>query len=384
MKRILCIFLIVLLAAALCVPAMAADIWFVAVDDSIPVTLTGGSVPFYYNNQLYVPYSAFDSEVLNVFSIFDSTQNILAMYNIDHRLTFDISAGTVTDFNGNTESTAALSRSGSIYVPVFYVSSYFGLGCNLLEGSGGYPIIRLTSGNEVYDNDKFITQSKTLVEYRVTQYLSEPSTSPSPSVEVSRPPEETTSPQVSPPPAVTVSPDVQNPPPEQPPEIDSITVPDTALFLPGESFKTVADSLGNAPAVFTYDADSLHGSDNNIRAILCAGYPIAMELDLSDVGHALEAAAKFNDTLDGMTNSKTMLVIAENATEEAVDALSKYGFKVWSDTVNAVGDFKITDFEGSVSVFMPEPNPYGVAYLVRFVQYYGGNFVDVKLTTEPF
>ena len=363
---------------------MAADIWFVAVDDSIPVTLTGGSVPFYYNNQLYVPYSAFDSEVLNVFSIFDSTQNILAMYNIDHRLTFDISAGTVTDFNGNTESTAALSRSGSIYVPVFYVSSYFGLGCNLLEGSGGYPIIRLTSGNEVYDNDKFITQSKTLVEYRVTQYLSEPSTSPSPSVEVSRPPEETTSPQVSPPPAVTVSPDVQNPPPEQPPEIDSITVPDTALFLPGESFKTVADSLGNAPAVFTYDADSLHGSDNNIRAILCAGYPIAMELDLSDVGHALEAAANFNDTLDGMTNSKTMLVIAENATEEAVDALSKYGFKVWSDTVNAVGDFKITDFEGSVSVFMPEPNPYGVAYLVRFVQYYGGNFVDVKLTTEPF
>lgn len=384
MKRILCFLIIILITAALCVPAFAADIWFVAVDDSIPVTLTGGSVPFYYNNQLYVPYSAFDSDVLNVFSIYDSSQNILAMYNIDHRLTFDISAGTVTDFNGNTESTAALSRSGSIYVPVLYVSSYFGLGCNLLEGSGGYPIVRLTSGNEVYDNDKFITQSKTLVEYRVTQYLSEPETSPSPSAEVSRPPEETISPGVSPPPSVTVSPPVQDPLPEQPPEADPITAPDTALFLPGESFKSVSDSLGGAPAVFTYDADSLHGSDNNIRAILCAGYPIAMELDLSNVGHALEAAARFNDILDGMTNSKTMLVIAENATEEAVDALSQYGFKVWSNTVNAVGDFKITDYENSVSVFMPDPKPSGVSYLIKFVQYYGGSFIDVKLTTEPF
>ncbi|MBE6992337.1 MAG: hypothetical protein E7430_07145 [Ruminococcaceae bacterium] len=380
MKRILCFFLIVLLIAAVCVPALAADIWFIAVDDSIPVTLTGGAVPFYYNNQLYVPYSAFDSDVLNVFSIYDSSQNVLAMYNIDHRLTFDISAGTVTDFNGNTESTAALSRSGSVYVPVFYVSSYFSLGCSLLEGSGGYPIIRLTSGNEVYDNDKFITQSKTLVEYRVSQYLSEPS--PTPSVEPSPSPDVSPSPEVSSP--VTESPDHHEPPPDAPPESDPITVPDVALFLPGGSFKTVAASLGNTPAVFTYDADSLYGSDNTVRAIICAGYPIAMELDLTDVGHALETAARFNELLDGMTNSKTMLVVAKNATDEAVDALSQYGFKVWSNTVNAVGDFKITDYEGSVSVFMPSPKSTGVSYLVKFVRYYGGDFIDIKLTTEPF
>ena len=380
MKRILCFILIILLAVALCVPAMAADIWFIAVDDSIPVTLTGGSVPFYYNNQLYVPYSAFDSDVLNVFSIYDSSQNILAMYNIDHRLTFDINAGTVTDFNSNTESIAALSRSGSIYVPVYYVSSYFGVGCSLLEGSGGYPIVRLTSGNEVYDNDKFITQSKTLVEYRVSQYLSEPS--PSPSVEISQPPAVTQSPEVSPP--VSVSPEVKDLPPELPTEDDPVTVPDVALFLSGESFDSVAPSLGYASAVFTYDIDSLHGSDDTVRAIICAGYPIAMELNLSDVGHALDTAARFNELLDGMTNSKTMLVIAKNATEEAVDALAQYGFRVWSDTVNAVGDFKISEYDGSISVFMPVPKPTGVSYLVKFVQYYGGSFIDVKLTTEPF
>ncbi len=380
MKRLLCFILIAVIIAALCLPAMAADIWFIAVDDSIPVTLTGGAVPFYYNSQLYVPYTAFDSDVLNVFSIYDSSQNILAMYNIDHRLTFDISAGTVTDFNGNTESTAALSRNGSIYVPVFYISSYFGLGCSLLEGSGGYPIVRLTSGNEVYDNDKFITQSKTLVEYRASQYLSESS----PAVSVSPSPVVSPSPEVSPSPSVPVSPEPQNEPPEEPPEADPITVPDVALFLPGESYENILASLGDAPAVFTYDYDSLKGSDDTVRAIICSGYSIAMELDLTDVGHALESAARFNTLLDGMTNSKTMLIVTKNASPEAINTLSKYGFKVWSNTVTAVGDFNITDFEGSVSVYVPEPKASPISYLVKFVLYYGGNFIDIKLTTEPF
>ncbi len=372
MKRIICLVLIVALAAVLCLPVMAADIWFIAVDDSIPVTLTGSGVPFYYNSQLYIPYTSFDSDTLNVFSIYDSSQNILAMYNIDHRLTFDIDAGTVTNLAGDSASVAALSRNGTYYVPVFYVASYFGLGCSLLEGSGGYPIVRLTSGSEIYDNDKFITQSKALVESRASQYLSE------------NPVTTSSQPQQSPVPSAqpTVSPQQPEVTVEEPE--DPITVPDVALFLPGTSFDTVCDSLGSVPAVFTYTVDSLEGSDDEVRAILCAGYSIAIELDMSDLGHALEAASRFNQLLDEMSCTKTMLILGKNPTDHSVDALEQYGYRVWQNTVNAVGDFNVTEYEGRVSVFMPEPKATGVSYLVKFVIGYGGSFVDVRPTTDPF
>ena len=60
-KRLLSILLSVLLCLALVSPqAAAADIYFVAVDDSVPLTLPSSMSPFFSGSTLYVPSSVFE------------------------------------------------------------------------------------------------------------------------------------------------------------------------------------------------------------------------------------------------------------------------------------------------------------------------------------
>ena len=61
-KRLLSILLSVLLCLALVSPqAAAADIYFVAVDDSVPLTLPSSMSPFFSGSTLYVPSSVFEA-----------------------------------------------------------------------------------------------------------------------------------------------------------------------------------------------------------------------------------------------------------------------------------------------------------------------------------
>ena len=59
-KRLFCIGLSLILCLTLCTPALAeGDLLFVAVNDSIPLTLT--ALPYESSSGIYVPYTAFDA-----------------------------------------------------------------------------------------------------------------------------------------------------------------------------------------------------------------------------------------------------------------------------------------------------------------------------------
>ena len=59
-RRVFCALLALVLCVSLCTPILAdGDILFVAVNDSIPLTLS--ALPYESSSGIYVPYTAFDA-----------------------------------------------------------------------------------------------------------------------------------------------------------------------------------------------------------------------------------------------------------------------------------------------------------------------------------
>lgn len=388
MKRIICLILVIALLLLPASVSAASDIWFIAVDDTIPLTLTGGQVPFYSGGSLYVPCSAFDSEALSVFYKYDSSSSILSVYNNNNRLIFELDTGTVLLKDGTEKDISALSKNGTIFIPVYYVASAFGISCTELEGSGGYPIIRLTTGNEIYDNDKFVTQSKNLVDARVSQYLSSVQSTPAPTPS----PSPSASPSASVPPTATPSPSVppyvdepEDEPVESPvPEV--ITGVDCALFIDGVTYPELSSVLGDVPAVFTFTPDSLVDADETVRAIITDGYDIALVLDLSDTEIALSSLDSCNQSLRRMAMYKSMIVLpaGDVIDDDTLLQLTSIGCQVWGNVVTADTELDLTAYEAPIAVYCPSITSGELNYFIKAAAQIGSEFIEIKYTSTPF
>ena len=155
--------------ACLCVPVSAdGELFFVAVNDTIPLTLT--VFPTYSGGTLYVPYQVFDSQPCGVTPSYNQTRQTYVLFNRSRQMLFDLAAGTVSDESGSVSTANVLYRSGILYLPLTFCASHFGLKTTMLESAGGYQVLRFTDGSEVYDDSLFIEKAENLIAYRVQQY----------------------------------------------------------------------------------------------------------------------------------------------------------------------------------------------------------------------
>ena len=167
-RRILSLLLIVAMLACLCVPVSAGgELFFVAVNDTIPLTLT--VFPTYSGGTLYVPYQVFDSQPCGVTPSYNQTRQTYVLFNRSRQMLFDLAAGTVSDESGSVSTANVLYRSGILYLPLTFCASHFGLKTTMLESAGGYQVLRFTDGSEVYDDSLFVEKAENLIAYRVRQ-----------------------------------------------------------------------------------------------------------------------------------------------------------------------------------------------------------------------
>ena len=167
-KRLFCIVLSLLLCLTLCTPALAeGDLLFVAVNDSIPLTLT--ALPYESSSGIYVPYTAFDASPGGVIPAYNAQAQTFVLFTRQRRLVFDLAEGTVTDQDGNVKTVSTTFRGGMLYVPLVYCASFFSLKVSLLQSTSGYPILRFTTGSEVYDDSLFVEKAESLIQYRIDQ-----------------------------------------------------------------------------------------------------------------------------------------------------------------------------------------------------------------------
>ena len=167
-KRLFCIVLSLILCLTLCTPALAeGDLLFVAVNDSIPLTLT--ALPYESSSGIYVPYTAFDASPGGVIPAYNAQAQTFVLFTRQRRLVFDLAEGTVTDQDGNVKTVSTTFRGGMLYVPLVYCASFFSLKVSLLQSTSGYPILRFTTGSEVYDDSLFVEKAESLIQYRIDQ-----------------------------------------------------------------------------------------------------------------------------------------------------------------------------------------------------------------------
>ena len=296
MKRrsILSLLLIVAMLACLCVPVSAdGELFFVAVNDTIPLTLT--VFPTYSGGTLYVPYQVFDSQPCGVTPSYNQTRQTYVLFNRSRQMLFDLAAGTVSDESGSVSTANVLYRSGILYLPLTFCASHFGLKTTMLESAGGYQVLRFTDGSEVYDDSLFIEKAENLIAYRVQQYAGGGQTQDKPSERPGSNPGTQTDPAAEKKPAT--------------------------VFLAFTDSQTMRDSMAalkkySLQGSFFLTEDEILTDPALVFELLAAGHTIGLTVPDGEADPAA-ALARANDALAALVCQKTLLALLPAGAEAA-------------------------------------------------------------------
>lgn len=165
-KRIFAALLtVVLLAAIVPLAGASGSVWFVAINDRIPQTMSADTEPFYVSGRLYIPQSAFNVYPFNVVPSYSESKKMLVLFDKNRRLVYDLEKGTCTDKDDNVSKVEVIYRNGELFIPAKGVE-YFGIKVKLLENSDGYYVLRFYDGSQVYEDDEFLERAQQLIEHQ--------------------------------------------------------------------------------------------------------------------------------------------------------------------------------------------------------------------------
>lgn len=275
-----------------CVRAEKAEIYFVAVDDAIPLTLSTASAPYASGGTIYAPYTVFNAAPGGVVPSYNASTQTLVLFRRGARLVFDLSDGTVTDEDKNSYTAATVYRGGVLYVPLDLCLSHFGLSAVTLTSLSGYSILRFTTGSEVYDNDLFVEKAENLIAYLAEQNAaSQPSDPTQPNGPQTPPIEE-----------------------EEPPHAEGTF----CLAVMGvENMVQAAEALAEAEqrAAFFLTEAEIKAEPELVRALYTAGHVIGVTCaeDAEDAAAALRDA---NEALGRVLHRKSLFALLTAAQSE--------------------------------------------------------------------
>ena len=294
-KRWTALVLALLMLCAAVLPASAAgadDLFFVAVNDSIPLTITGAK-PHYAATGLYVPYTVFDAAPGGVAQAYNAAEQTLVLFNRSGRLVFDLDSGTVTDESGAVSDVLTTYQSGLLYVPLSLCAGHFGLRYAVLTSKSGCPVLRFTTGSEVYGNDMFLEKAENLISYRIQLHEQEQSGAQ-------------TQPGTQP----------DTPAPDEPQE-------QTVVYLAitnAQQMRTALDALAKREqsATFFLTAAELERDPALAREIVAAGQMLGLTADVQaeDTADALHAA---NDALAAALHAKSVMALLTAAQAQDIE-----------------------------------------------------------------
>lgn len=294
----------VLLAAALlllCISGVSASssLWFVAVNDTIPLSYSGDTAPYYSGGNLYIPYTAFNAAPGGVVISNNVDQNTLVLFTRTKRLVYDLNDNSVTDEAGNTDSVTVSYRSGTLFLPAS-AASHFGLSVSLLTSQSGYTILRFSNGSQVYDDDLFVEKAENLISYMVQQAQEGSASNPPSGGEVSDVPQETED--------------------DPPPEVEPATV---YLAFSGDAVsKTTLELLEaySVRAAFFLTAEQFTLQTDLVRSIYAAGHTVGLTVS----GPETDYAAALSNANDAMYSALFCKSIFALVPAEAAGGLTGY------------------------------------------------------------
>lgn len=155
-KRILILLLcVVLLTSLLSFSSSAATgVNFVAINDVLPRELVNCYTV--YGGTVYVPCWIFNSYSLGVYYSYIEANNTAHLYQGTTQLFFEIDTGLTYDGSDNYYSLPGIMLNGSIYVPLSYVSAFFGSFYYSQVSTPYGSLLRLKDNRVVLSDTEFV------------------------------------------------------------------------------------------------------------------------------------------------------------------------------------------------------------------------------------
>ena len=168
-------FLAMLLLAALVLAVMpgvhaSGALFFVGVNNNIPLMLPGETSPFYASGALYAPYTVFEAAPAGISISYDVEQELLVLFTMGNTVVYDLAEGTMKDKDGSTSEVELIYRNGVLYLPVERAARQFGLTVSLNTSATGCSLLRFKDGTEIYDDATFLEKSERLIADMLDSY----------------------------------------------------------------------------------------------------------------------------------------------------------------------------------------------------------------------
>jgi hypothetical protein len=308
-------------------------LYFMAVNDTVyPSKLEDSSMPVKQNGLIYVPYQLFDSATtgiaLGTFCILNQTQNILVIYTRDQMLTFDLSAGTVSDQAGNTFTFHAITRNNTTYVPVYQVARYFGLQPALVSTDYG-SLVRVTNASAVLSDAAFASAAVYILQDRLNDYETAAANNGTSG---------TDSTNTTPTQGNSTSTDGAAT------ENNSQEKKTTPIYLAfrvedNTDIKGLLALLSSRgiSGIFFFKPEDLTSHDDEIRSILAAGHQIGFLVSVeegADTNALLANLQSSNDVLRHIAQINTHFVLMDGKDATASQALDEKAWLRWSGNIS--------------------------------------------------
>ncbi len=285
MKKAIAVALLLVLILG-CLAPMAqgrVNLSFVAVNDTIPLTLSANEQPFFSGNLLYVPHTAFTASGLECYLSYVSGESTLTLYNRTKHLEFDLNTGSVIDENANTYPMATIAKNGYIYLPATFCATHFKMSVSYLTSKDSYPVVRFTNGNEIYDNTLFIQRAENFIAYKVEELTPNTNTSTT-----------TTTPSTEP-----------EPEPEPEPEIIPATIYLGILGGDNLALNTATLERNEQISTFFLTADEILEHGDTLRQMAAMGHHLGI------YGNTLDEIQAANQAYVAISLPKSLLVLTD-------------------------------------------------------------------------
>jgi hypothetical protein len=302
-KRWVTFCLLAVLILGLLAPSVHAEetVYFTAVNNTL-LELSSETMPVVHNSMIYVPCEVFNTRSLSLWAYYSKGGQTALISDGSRELHFDMSAGNSTDRDGNLYQYAALYLNDTAYVPVFFVTDYFGLGYSYIRREG-WHIVRITTGGALSD-EEFFSAAAPLLETRLNQYLGY---------------QDTPAPTLSPGPEITPTPSLP-PPTETPaPIVDRSGVRVHLCFLGlGEGSAAILDALGETPACFFATEEEIYDHADLTRRILGSGNTVGLRIRRNAEDEYEDFCQALRDT------AMTVSFLGGAAVEDGEEALERW------------------------------------------------------------
>ncbi len=320
-KKLLALLCVVALLCTFMPSAFAADqLYFVAVNDKM-LEYSPDTQPIKSRGTMYVPYTVFLSEFnggvnLGVFYGRDKQRNTLSFYaKQTPTLTFDYGAGITYDTTDTVFNFRAIVRNGTVYLPAWAVSDYFGLECTYSATEFG-DLVRIKRADDYYLSDQFFLSSATdkFREQRKQfdrDQLGEP---------------------VVPTPVPTPS-----PVPTTPDGQRQVSVCFAFRCDSGMGPSDLLDLLGTygQTALFLFHPDDLARWDDHIRRLLAEGHRVGLIVNGETAEECVAQAEQGNRLLGHIARTTTDFLLVEGS-DPLRQELSLLGWACWNGNVDGI------------------------------------------------